>query len=136
MMALLDAKKTWSICFSILITHLWHKTGNAITSLDPIDCIRLQSAINEKLFAPGEKVKRGQRQEATEEDGNALEFGEIKMEYEDADDFEYREENDDDVRGENPSNAVIDHKLVVLSAFMESVYLTLNVPFNQLLNVV
>lgn len=79
--AILDAKRNRPFSFSVLITHLCHNAGVDVTCLDPTDRIRLQLVITEKMYALGEMVKKGQRQEA-EDDADAPEFDEIEHEQE------------------------------------------------------
>lgn len=64
MIAILDSKITRSLGFPVLISSLCFHTRVDVSSSDPSDTVRLQPVIRDGLYTPGEKAKRGQKNEA------------------------------------------------------------------------
>lgn len=98
MITILDAKKTRSLGFHVLITNQCFNTGVNVRSSNPSDTVRLQLVIREGLYASTEKIKMRQwheNEDDTEYEGTDFD--------EDASRFW-----GEDATGEDPSSVVLE----------------------------
>lgn len=70
----LDSQSNRALGFLVLIIQLCHLRRVDGISSNPTDSIRLQPMITEKLYVPGEKVKRDQRRAASEDEAEDWEM--------------------------------------------------------------
>lgn len=130
MMAVFDAWNNRAFGFPLLINQLCHRAEVDVTFSDPADRIGLLLIIKEEMYALGEKVKRGQRQAASDDEEDAQEMDN------DQGHGREQEKNEEDAQGteqEDLGHTNIEARLGELSDRLEEIHLAVDARFDQMI---